>query len=46
MLSPDQKAQWERDGFFIARGFETPARCSALLARAIEIAKRSRVLRG
>ena len=39
MLSPDQKAQWERDGFFIARGFETPARCRALHDRVIEIAQ-------
>lgn len=30
---------WERDGFFLVRGFSTPAVCDAMLDRAVELAR-------
>lgn len=37
MLSPDQIAQYDRDGFLVLPDFVTPQACAALRARAIEI---------
>ena len=37
--SAEQRAAWERDGFFILRGFGGTDLCEAMHARAVEIAR-------
>ncbi len=39
MLTSQQRAAWKRDGFFIVPGFESPAQCKAMHARAVELAR-------
>lgn len=39
-LSPDTRAAWERDGFFIRRGFATADVCEAQHARVVDISRR------
>ena len=36
-LSEEQRQDWERDGFFFARGFTPPDTCRRMLARAVEL---------
>jgi phytanoyl-CoA hydroxylase len=37
MLSPDQRARYDRDGFLVIEGFAMPAACDALMARTAEL---------
>jgi hypothetical protein len=41
MLTSEQKTSWEKDGFFIFRGFESTNRCRSLHDRVIEIGRTS-----
>ena len=38
-MTSQQRAAWKRDGFFIVPGFESPAQCKAMHARAVELAR-------
>ncbi len=38
-LSKEQTEAWERDGFFLIRGFASTATCDAMLERAVELAR-------
>jgi phytanoyl-CoA hydroxylase len=39
LLSAEQRAAWERDGFLLLRGFAAPSVGEAMLARVVEIAR-------
>ena len=40
MLTPDEHAAWQRDGFFIRRGFAREPTMQRMLARVVEICRR------
>jgi phytanoyl-CoA hydroxylase len=40
-MTPEQRREWERDGFFIVRGFESLDACRAIHDRVVEIARLS-----
>ena len=39
LLSASDAAAWDRDGFFLLRGFSAPAICEAMLRRAVDLAR-------
>jgi ectoine hydroxylase-related dioxygenase (phytanoyl-CoA dioxygenase family) len=39
MLTADQREAWERDGFFVVRGFAPPPLCKSMLERATELCR-------
>lgn len=41
MVTNEQRAAWERDGYFILRGFTDPALCAAMHARAVALARQA-----
>ncbi len=39
MLTPEQRDAWERDGFFVVKGFADPSVVDAMEARVVELAR-------
>ncbi|MEX0666523.1 MAG: phytanoyl-CoA dioxygenase family protein [Acidimicrobiia bacterium] len=42
-LSPEQRASWDANGYFILERFADPATCDAMLARAAELCRRDAI---
>jgi ectoine hydroxylase-related dioxygenase (phytanoyl-CoA dioxygenase family) len=40
VITPEQRASWDANGYFIIEGFASPETCAAMLARAAELSRR------